>query len=82
MKYLNQAINKAQVLPCKRNHSMIHQSKFVYICLLFRKFNDLIFEFSFAMRLIPVNNKRTKREFLDVARIIYRDDQNWICPPG
>jgi hypothetical protein len=32
------------------------------------------------MRLIPVNNKRTAREFLDTARIIYRDDKNWICP--
>ncbi len=48
--------------------------------LIISKINDLIFEYSFAMRLIPVNNKRTKREFLDVARIIYRDDHNWICP--
>ncbi len=32
------------------------------------------------MQLIKVNNKRTAKEFLDVARIIYKDDKNWICP--
>jgi GNAT superfamily N-acetyltransferase len=32
------------------------------------------------MKLIPVNNKHSAGEFLDVARILYKDDKNWICP--
>jgi hypothetical protein len=32
------------------------------------------------MKLVTVNNKCTAREFLDVARIIYKNDKNWICP--
>ncbi|MBN2175290.1 MAG: hypothetical protein JW731_14240 [Bacteroidales bacterium] len=33
------------------------------------------------MRLIKVGNKKTAGEFLDVPRIIYKNDPNWICPP-
>jgi hypothetical protein len=32
------------------------------------------------MKITEVNNKSTKKAFLDVARIIYKDDKNWICP--
>ncbi len=32
------------------------------------------------MKLIEVNNRKTAVKFLDVARVIYRDDPNWICP--
>lgn len=32
------------------------------------------------MKLIEVNHKRDKKKFLDVARIIYKNDKNWICP--
>jgi len=32
------------------------------------------------MILIEVNNKKTAREFLDVAREIYKDDLFWVCP--
>jgi hypothetical protein len=32
------------------------------------------------MTITEVNNKITKKAFLDVARVIYKDDQNWICP--
>lgn len=32
------------------------------------------------MKIIPVNDKQTRKDFLDVARIIYKDDKNWICP--
>ena len=32
------------------------------------------------MQLIEVNNKTTQKEFLDVARIIYKDDKTWVCP--
>jgi len=30
--------------------------------------------------LIEVNDKRSAKDFLDVARIIYKDDENWVCP--
>ncbi len=33
------------------------------------------------MLIIPVSDKQTKNEFLAVARFIYKDDKNWICPP-
>lgn len=33
------------------------------------------------MKLIRIDNKRTSGEFLDTARILYRGDKNWICPP-
>jgi GNAT superfamily N-acetyltransferase len=32
------------------------------------------------MQIITVGNKRTGKEFLDVARLIYRDDDTWVCP--
>ncbi len=32
------------------------------------------------MKLIEVNSKKLNKKFLDVARIIYEDDENWICP--
>ncbi len=32
------------------------------------------------MKIIPVNNRRTQKEFLDVARLIYRNDETWVCP--
>ena len=32
------------------------------------------------MQLTVVNDERTHKEFLEVARIIYKDDKNWICP--
>jgi hypothetical protein len=32
------------------------------------------------MRLLEVTDKRTERDFLNVARFIYRHDKNWVCP--
>ena len=32
------------------------------------------------MIIVPVSDKQTRKEFLDVARFIYQDDKNWICP--
>ncbi len=32
------------------------------------------------MILKPVNGKERKKEFLDVVRFLYKDDENWICP--
>src|SRR5579863_1940047 len=32
------------------------------------------------MKITEVNDKKTRKDFLDVARILYRDDANWICP--
>lgn len=32
------------------------------------------------MVITQVNNKATKKIFLDVARIIYKTDDNWVCP--
>jgi hypothetical protein len=32
------------------------------------------------MQIIEVNNSQTKKSFLDVARQLYKDDPNWICP--
>ncbi len=32
------------------------------------------------MKITAVNNKVTQKEFLDVARVIYGNDKNWICP--
>ncbi len=32
------------------------------------------------MRLIEITDKRSARDFLDVARKIYRDDEQWVCP--
>jgi hypothetical protein len=32
------------------------------------------------MIIIEVNNSRTAKEFLDVARDLYKNDVNWVCP--
>lgn len=32
------------------------------------------------MKLIEVNDKKSRKQFLDVARVIYKDDDNWVCP--
>jgi hypothetical protein len=32
------------------------------------------------MELIPVTNPQNRKSFLDVARLIYSGDENWICP--
>jgi len=32
------------------------------------------------MTTTAVDNKATKKAFLDVARVIYHDDKNWVCP--
>ena len=32
------------------------------------------------MQLIEVQNKQTQKAFLNVARIIYKNDKNWVCP--
>ena len=32
------------------------------------------------MEIIEVSNKKLAKEFLEVPRIIYQNDKNWICP--
>jgi hypothetical protein len=32
------------------------------------------------MNLIEVVDKKLARDFLDVPRVLYKDDENWICP--
>ena len=32
------------------------------------------------MQIIEVNNAATRKSFLDLARKIYQNDPNWICP--
>jgi len=32
------------------------------------------------MNIIEVNNKKLAKEFLDVPRLLYKNDKNWICP--
>src|SRR3569833_1501028 len=32
------------------------------------------------MKITEVDSKETRKVFLDVARIIYKNDSNWICP--
>ncbi|WP_316794585.1 GNAT family N-acetyltransferase [Pedobacter frigoris] len=32
------------------------------------------------MTIVPVSDKQTRKDFLNVARFIYKDDENWICP--
>ena len=32
------------------------------------------------MQILPVSDHNTRKEFLNVARFIYKDDLNWICP--
>ncbi len=33
-----------------------------------------------TMKLIEVNSKALSKKFLDVARVIYKDDEHWVCP--
>jgi hypothetical protein len=37
--------------------------------------------FGFGMKLIQVENKKTEKLFLDVPRVLYIGDKNWVCPP-
>lgn len=32
------------------------------------------------MKIIEVSDKKTRKDFLDVARVLYKGDPNWICP--
>jgi hypothetical protein len=32
------------------------------------------------MNLLKVTDRKTEKLFLDVARVIYRNDKNWVCP--
>ena len=32
------------------------------------------------MKLIEVTDKKTRKQFLDVAKHLYKDDDNWVCP--
>ena len=32
------------------------------------------------MKIIPLRNKQTRKKFYNVARDIYKDDPNWVCP--
>ncbi|GAB3926505.1 GNAT family N-acetyltransferase [Mucilaginibacter myungsuensis] len=32
------------------------------------------------MTIVEVKDKHTRKQFLDVARFIYKDDPNWVCP--
>lgn len=32
------------------------------------------------MNIVEVNSRRSRKAFHDVARIIYRDDDTWVCP--
>ncbi|SDT38463.1 hypothetical protein SAMN05216490_3292 [Mucilaginibacter mallensis] len=32
------------------------------------------------MVITEVNDKATRKAFLDVARVIYKNDENWVCP--
>ncbi len=33
-----------------------------------------------TMEIIEVNNPQTRKEFLRVPKILYRNDPNWVCP--
>lgn len=35
---------------------------------------------STSMQIIEVNNSSTRKAFLDVPHLIYKHDENWICP--
>ena len=35
---------------------------------------------SSSMTIVPVSDKQTSKDFLEVARFIYKNDKNWICP--
>ena len=32
------------------------------------------------MIITEVNSKNNRKEFLDVARLIYKHDKTWVCP--
>ena len=32
------------------------------------------------MTIFPVTDSKSRKDFLNVARLLYRNDQNWICP--
>jgi hypothetical protein len=32
------------------------------------------------MILLKVNDRKTRKMFLDTARVIYKEDKNWVCP--
>lgn len=40
----------------------------------------LFFIFSPPMIITEVKDKASKKAFLNVARILYKDDKNWVCP--
>src|SRR5690348_10093642 len=40
----------------------------------------LFYPQSSSMTIVPVSNKQTSKDFLEVARFIYKNDKNWICP--
>lgn len=33
------------------------------------------------MKIIKVSDKSTEKQFFDCARLIYKNDPNWVCPP-
>jgi GNAT superfamily N-acetyltransferase len=35
---------------------------------------------SLVMKIIEVNDPRSRKEFLDVARVLYKNDPLWVCP--
>ena len=32
------------------------------------------------MQLVEVNDKKTSKQFLDVAKVLYKEDPVWVCP--
>jgi hypothetical protein len=44
------------------------------------KYNVLLRHNITEMHLVEVNDKRTARQFLEVARFLYKDDPSWVCP--
>jgi len=34
------------------------------------------------MKITEVKDKKTALQFLDVSRILYKEDPNWVCPPN
>jgi hypothetical protein len=32
------------------------------------------------MRIIKVSCRKTRKKFLDVAKILYKNDKIWVCP--
>lgn len=33
------------------------------------------------MKITRVSDRKTRKKFLDAARLIYKDDEVWVCPP-